>query len=305
MPAGGPTYLRNADEPEYPAFKEPPEEVDYKLHVTGLREKRLWLLLLVMALLTILTIVVLALNIFMIRALGMSTRGMRSLQLHSRRDPKTGEEEGVIRFVAGKVHLGKVIARSGQVYGTRDKDLNVLGSRVVVSAGVNKSRLLLQDGLCRIENVEQFLVKGAESDRPFFSAQHPLFNIDRRVKKISTSQIITNKIRSPITEDLHVDVDDLIIRGNEFIAAEGKRINATAETSIRLQTSEDGALSISSKKLYIGSNWITLPVSSSPLLTATVDAMRVCLCYSNARGKLKVYLVAGNKQCVASPSFCR
>uniref|UniRef100_A0A183E2P0 50S ribosomal protein L27 n=1 Tax=Gongylonema pulchrum TaxID=637853 RepID=A0A183E2P0_9BILA len=112
------------------------------------------------------------LNIFIIRVLGMSTRGMKHLQFHSRHHPKTGEEESVLQLSASDVHLGKVIAKSGMVYGSAGKDLVIEGSRVAV---------LLRDA---VRNVF----------RPYFSAQHPVFRVDRRIKKISTAQIVTNKV---------------------------------------------------------------------------------------------------------------
>ncbi|KHN72903.1 Beta-sarcoglycan [Toxocara canis] len=298
MPAGGPKYLRS-EQPELPDFKENTSVEEYNLHVTGLREKRLWILLGVMVILTALTIAVLVMNIFMIRVLGMSTRGMKDLQFHTRYDSKTGEEESVLLFTANRVHLGKVVAESGIVYGSPGKDLNIHGSRVIINGAENRSRFLLQEGVCRFENVDQFIVKGR--NRPFFSAKHPLFTVDSRIKKISTRQIVTNKIRSPINENLRIDVENLSVRGNEGVKMEAKRFNVTAKTSISLRTSKDGKLTFSAKKIFIGSNWLSLPISSSPALTASIDAMRVCICIA-ARPKL--FLVAGNKPCIASPNFC-
>ncbi|VDN17891.1 unnamed protein product [Gongylonema pulchrum] len=137
MPAAGPTYLRGGGSDEqqqqqqYPDFKDPapPLVAEYNLH----------------------------LNIFIIRVLGMSTRGMKHLQFHSRHHPKTGEEESVLQLSASDVHLGKVIAKSGMVYGSAGKDLVIEGSRVMISGTSNQSRLVLQDGICRFENSNQFM----------------------------------------------------------------------------------------------------------------------------------------------------
>uniref|UniRef100_A0A915C7T5 Beta-sarcoglycan n=1 Tax=Parascaris univalens TaxID=6257 RepID=A0A915C7T5_PARUN len=298
MPAGGPTYLRSG-QAELPEFKESPSVNEYNLHVTGLREKRLWILLGFMVVLTALTVAVLIMNIFMMRVLSMSTRGMKNLQFHSRYDTKSGEEESVLQFTAERVHLGKVVAKSGIVRGSPGKDLTIHGSRVIINGAKDRSHLLLQEGLCRFEDIDQFVVKGA--NRPFFSAQHPLFTVDSRVRKISTEQIITNKIRSPINENLHAVIENLSVRGNEGIKMEAKRFNMTAKTSIGLRTSKDGKLTFSAKKIFIGSNWLPLPISTSPALTASIDAMRVCICIA-ARPKL--FVVAGNKPCIASPNFC-
>lgn len=77
MPAGGPTYLRStADNFEqqhhlrFLDYKEPslqptlPDDIEYKLHVTGLRKKRLWILLLCLVILTIITFIILIVSFF-------------------------------------------------------------------------------------------------------------------------------------------------------------------------------------------------------------------------------------------------
>lgn len=81
MPAGGPTYLRGTandydDDDEqrhhhlrFLDYKEPlspnvPDNIEYKLHVTGLRKKRLWILLLGLATLAIITFFLLIVSFF-------------------------------------------------------------------------------------------------------------------------------------------------------------------------------------------------------------------------------------------------
>ncbi|EFO27541.1 hypothetical protein LOAG_00939 [Loa loa] len=310
MPVGRSMYRRGTaddDDQQHLRFlnsKEPrppptSNNIEYKLHVTGLRKKRLWILLLCLVVLTIITLILLILNIFIIHVLGMSTRGMKHLQFHSRYHPDTGKEDVVLQFSANEIHLGKVIAKSGVVYGGAGKDLAILGSRVIISSTSAQSRLVLQDGICRFENSNQFTIKDAF--RPYFSVQHPLFRVDKRIKKISTAQIVTDKIRSPINDNLYVDVVNLGLRGNEGIHLEAKRINLTAGTGISLGTTADGLIMFSTKKLYFGNSLKTLPLSSSPSLTASIDALRVCVCMSS---KPRLFVVAGNKPCYAPQGFC-
>ncbi|KAM3724791.1 Beta-sarcoglycan [Dirofilaria immitis] len=318
MPAAGPTYLRsilttadiddNDDNqqhlrhfPDNKGSSPPiiPKDIEYKLHVTGLREKRLWLLLICLAVLTIITLIILIVNIFIIHVLGMSTRGMKLLQFHSRFHPKTGKEDTVLQFSASKIHLGKVIAKSGTVYGNIGKDLIIIGSRVIIGNNSSKSRLVLQDGICRFENSSRFIVKNKL--RPYFSAHHPLFRLDKKIKKLSAAQIITDKIRSPINDSLHLNVTNLGLRGNEAIHFESKRINLSGRNGITLITTADGSITFSTKKLYFGNKMKLLPLSLSPSLTASIDALRVCICMSS---KPKLFTVAGNKPCYAPLGFC-
>lgn len=69
-------------------------------------------------------------NIYLIQTLRMTHRGMKHIQLHTRQNPKTGQESKVLRFVADEMHLGKVVAKTGHVYGSPNSDLNIQGSRV-------------------------------------------------------------------------------------------------------------------------------------------------------------------------------
>jgi hypothetical protein len=48
-----------------------------------------------------------------------------------------------------------------------------------------------------------------------FSAQHPMITIDQRIKKISANRIVTNKIRSPVNQNLQISGDNVNFRGNE------------------------------------------------------------------------------------------
>ncbi|KAK6100615.1 Sarcoglycan complex subunit family protein [Brugia pahangi] len=315
MPTGKPTYRRNIidddnndndqqQQSRFPDFKEPPppivpDNIEYKLHVTGLRKKRLWILLVFLMVLTIITLILLILNIFIVHVLGISTRGMKYLQFHSRYHPENDKDDVVLQFSANEIHLGKVIAKSGTVYGSAGKDLAIVGSRVIVSSKSTENRLILQDGICRFENSKQFTIKN--TFRSYFNAERPLFRVDKRIKKISTAQIITDKIRSPVNDNLSVNVINLGLRGNEGIHFEAKRINLTAGNGISIGTTADGLIMFSTKKLYFGNSRKTLPLSSSPSLTASIDALRVCVCMSS---KPRLFVVAGNKQCNAPQGFC-
>ncbi|MFH4980966.1 hypothetical protein AB6A40_007675 [Gnathostoma spinigerum] len=169
----------------------------------------------------------------------------------------------------------------------------------MISSAPNGTRFLLQDGTCRLENSKEFMIKGNE--RPFFSARHPSYQIDNRIKKVSTKQIVTNKLRSPINENLRIDVENLTIRGNEGIQMDSKRFNATARNNITLKTTKDGRLTMSARRIFIGNRFKPLPMSTSPALTASIDAYRVCMCIAVRQ---KLFIVPGNKPCHTSRNYC-
>lgn len=222
---------------------------------------------------------------------------MRSLRIFTYEDPKTGREEPAVHFSANRVHLGQVVAGSGQVLGQRNENLEIHGSRVLIGAA-NRTKAIFQEGECRIEGAQQFQVRQSGANgKILFSARHPLVGIDKRIKRIASGHIVTNKLRAPVDESMHISAEDLGLRGNERIQMEARSVNFTAGTGIRLATSDDGSLRLSSRKIFIGSKWLSLPLSPSPALTASVDAFRLCLCRSHSNPERpKLFLVPGNKK---------
>ncbi|VDD91469.1 unnamed protein product [Enterobius vermicularis] len=243
----------------------------------------------------------LQMNIYLIQTLRMTHRGMKHIQLHTRQNPKTGQESKVLRFVADEMHLGKVVAKTGHVYGSPNSDLNIQGSRVIIKGAQNGSRFLLQDGECKFENVDQFFI-GSEKN-PFFSAKYPQFNIDERIKRLSTKEIATNKIRSPINKNLTVTAENIALRGMERIQLVADAISVDAETRIVIRPTDDEShLNFQAKKIKFGASTVPLPISKSPLLEASIDAYRLCICNAHAP---KLFAVAGNRECKYDGPFCK
>uniref|UniRef100_A0A1I7ZPH6 Beta-sarcoglycan n=1 Tax=Steinernema glaseri TaxID=37863 RepID=A0A1I7ZPH6_9BILA len=311
MLAGGPAYLRRESESrEYPVHQESFEESDDggKMdndYVTGLRRKKLIILLIALSILAILSVTILALNIMIIRALRMNVRGMKALEITKMqvRDPLAPEyyrETPVVRFME-KADLGHVILESGRVEGKGDKSLKVEGSRVILAGNGNITRMVLQEGSCRLDGADTFKVIDT-TGKTLFDAKNPAVTVDHRIKTIATNYIITNKIRSPVNENLQFTVDNLILRGNQGVKSDSKTFNATAGTSLTLKTSGDGAIRLNARKMTMGTKFQTLPISASPALTASIDAFRVCVCISSHRPRL--FTVQGNKPCHAPPAIC-
>ncbi|TKR67421.1 hypothetical protein L596_023577 [Steinernema carpocapsae] len=268
-------------------------------------KQKLIILLIILALLAILSLTILALNITIIRALRMNLRGMKALEITKMqvRDPDHPDhfkEEPVVRFME-KADLGHVILDSGKVEGKGDKTLKIDGSRVIFAGNENQTRMVLQEGSCRLDGVENFRVKDFVG-KTLFDARNPAVTVDHRIKTIATKYVITNKIRSPVNEDLHFNVDNLIIRGNEGIKSDSKTFNATAGTTLTLKTSVDGAIRLNARRMAMGTKFQTLPISASPALTASIDAFRLCVCVGSSQPRL--FTVHGNKPCYAPPGIC-
>uniref|UniRef100_A0A0N5A2N1 Beta-sarcoglycan n=1 Tax=Parastrongyloides trichosuri TaxID=131310 RepID=A0A0N5A2N1_PARTI len=304
-----PHYVRKRRGSELSEFKDSlnedstkEEKVDVKkLFVTGLREKKLLLLIIYVVILFIIAVGMLLLNILLINVLQMNARGMRSLHFHNYIDPETNQQLTLVDFAAENINLGHVIAKSGRVYGEKDKNMRIEGSRIVISNGENGPKYSMSNGVCKIENAEDFHVLNREDGKILFSARNPLVVIDKKIKKISTKNIVTNKIRSPINEELNIIGENVNLRGNEGILFDSKKLNITIDTALRFKTSSDGSIRINSRSLHLASTHKTLPLSSSPALTASVNAFKVCICSST---RPKLFVVEGNKACNANANIC-
>lgn len=284
------------------ASSEEEKKIDVKeLFVTGLREKKLLFLIIYVVILFIIAIGMLAVNILLINVLQINARGMRSVHFNNYIDQETNQQLTMVDFTGEKINLGHIIAKSGRVYGEKDKNMRIEGSRIIIRSGEKGPSYSISNGVCKIENAEDFHVLNRDDGKILFSARNPLVVIDKKIKKISTKNIVTNKIRSPINEGLNIIGNDINLRGNEGILFDSKNLNITVDTALRLKTSSDGSIRIVTPSFRLANTHKTLPLSTSPALTASVDAFKVCIC-SSARPKL--FIVKGNKPCIASTNIC-
>ncbi|VDO97142.1 unnamed protein product [Heligmosomoides polygyrus] len=145
-----------------------------------------------------------------------------------------------------------------------------------------------------------FQIISSQTLRPIFSAQHPVVSIDQKIKKLSTTQIVTNKIRAPIDETLKIVAENLSIRGNEGIRMESNALKIVGTTSVTFNTSRDGSIRLNGR-VVLDSSSRGLPLSPSPALSASIDAFRVCVCSGLQQ---KLFLTPGNKPCESSNALC-
>ncbi|WKY00662.1 hypothetical protein Q1695_015023 [Nippostrongylus brasiliensis] len=240
-----PAYIRSGSEASFPSASDSRED---SINVTGLREKRLYAVIGCLAVLTFLALFLLTMNIMIILSLQMTPHGMRFLRFHNVYNPATSEVEKVVQFDGNEIDLGTVVT-NGYVSGYKDRDLYIYGSRLLISGAENGTRLTIQDNLCRLEDSAHFQIISSQSLRPIFSAQHPVISIDQKIKKLSTTQIITNKIRAPIDENLKIEAENLSIRGNEGIRMEANAAKFVGTTSVTLNTSRDGSIHLDGRAI--------------------------------------------------------
>lgn len=95
----------------------------------------------------------------MLVVLQMNHHGMRSLKIYNYEDSATGQEESIVHFTAQKSHFDHVTVSNGAVFGPKNQNFILEGSRVILGEPTeNSTKLLIQDGHCKFENTDEFLV---------------------------------------------------------------------------------------------------------------------------------------------------
>ncbi|CAL2034979.1 unnamed protein product [Caenorhabditis brenneri] len=266
--------------------------------VTGLRAKRLIATVICLFVLFIITLVTLGLNIWIITTLRMSSSGIPFLRFYHSFNEKTKEMEKTIEMSGNRIQFEKVV--SNKIYGFPEKDISISAPRLLMESRKNDSLLAINEKLCKLEKVNNFQVLSPKDGRTLFSARHPTVTIDKRIKKLAAERIITNKIRSAVDETLKVNGENVVLRGNEQVQIDARNVNFEGMKRIVFNISRDGILHMRGR-VRLGDGTTSLPMSTSPSLSASLDGMRLCAC---AQFHHKLFIVPANKHCFTSNTFC-
>uniref|UniRef100_A0A1I7TG48 Beta-sarcoglycan n=1 Tax=Caenorhabditis tropicalis TaxID=1561998 RepID=A0A1I7TG48_9PELO len=171
---------------------------------------------------------------------------------------------------------------------------------MLVTSRQNDSLLAMSEKLCKLERVNNFQVLSPKDGRTLFSARHPTVTIDKKIKKLAAERIITNKIRSAVDETLKINGENVVLRGNEQVRIDARNVNFEGMKRMVFNISRDGILHMRGR-LRLGDGATSLPMSTSPSLSASLDGMRLCAC---AQFHHKLFIVAANKHCYTSNTFC-
>ncbi|CCD61949.1 Beta-sarcoglycan [Caenorhabditis elegans] len=266
--------------------------------VTGLRAKRLIATLICLFVLFIISLITLALNIWIISTLRMNSNGVPFLRFYYSFNEKTKEMEKTVEMTGNQLKFEKVV--SNKIVGFPDKDITITAPRMLVTSRQNDSLLVMSEKLCKLERVNNFQVLSPKDGRTLFSARHPTVTIDKRIKKLAAERIITNKIRSAVDETLKINGENVVLRGNEQVRIDARNVNFEGLKRMVFNISRDGILHMRGR-VRLGDGAASLPMSTSPSLSASLDGMRLCAC---AQFNHKLFIVPANKHCFTSNTFC-
>lgn len=146
------------------------------------------------------------------------------------------------------------------------------------------------------KKTNKFDIKNADG-KTIFSTNSPTFNVVTPVKNLNTQSIQTNRIVSPMGDDLEIVAKSINLKGSEGTEIEGKEILLSADQDVYLK-SINGSIIISGKEgtyLDMKKIPIALPNQSGEYVTAQY---KVCVCMPQGKlfripvprdPKLKVY----------------
>ena len=93
-------------------------------------------------------------------------------------------------------------------------------------------------------NIDNFRILDPETGKVYFDAFAPEFDISNPIESLAASEVETNRLVSPINEDLFIKSDaKLDLTGAEGIQMESKNINFDAGQDISL-TSTTGSITL-------------------------------------------------------------
>lgn len=146
-----------------------------------------------------------------------------------------------------------------------------------------KPGLRISPNEIKFENINSFKVRDPSTGELYFDAFAPQLSLDSHtLESLIASEIETNRIVSPIDEDLLIQSDSgLDLEGAEGISVQAKRVEFEAGKDIRIN-SESGDIILDSESISLGP--LGLPLGGEGFTGGEKSQYKVCIC--SPSGKL-------------------
>ena len=146
-----------------------------------------------------------------------------------------------------------------------------------------KPGLRISPNEIKFENINSFKVRDPSTGELYFDAFAPQLSLDSHtLESLIASEIETNRIVSPIGEDLLIQSDSgLDLEGAEGISVQAKRVEFEAGQDIRIN-SESGDIIFDSESISLGP--LGLPLGGEGFTGGEKSQYKVCIC--SPSGKL-------------------
>ena len=193
----------------------------------------------------------------------------------------------------------------GLISGYSGEPLNLVadnGDLVFTVQGYqNEPQIRVSPHEISLSNIDSFQVMDPESGQIYFDAFAPQFDITDPIESLQAREVETNRLVSPINEDLFIKSDaKLNLVGAEGIEAEAKNINFEAGGDMTL-TSNTGSVHF---KGQVHLDPLALPVGGGGYLSE-IAQYKLCICGSSGKifavpvtSKLKDFKAASGLACL-------
>ena len=206
-----------------------------------------------------------------IHVLEISPYGMEAVEFM----PEIGSVKFLKDLFATVITVG-----SGLISGFSGEPLNIVAEngdivfQVRQGSHGNEPQLRISPFEVSLANIDNFRVLDPESGKIYFDAFAPEFDISNPIESLAAKEVETNRLVSPINEDLFIKSDaKLDLTGAEGIKIEGKNVNFDAGQDVSI-TSTTGSITL---KGGVVLDPLALPVGGGGYPGETAQ-FKLCIC---------------------------
>lgn len=186
----------------------------------------------------------------------------------------------------GEVDLDHIYKRNGKLESYQDQPMEIMSNDSPLLLNLAKNgrgvtKVKIDPAEILLKGYNGFEVKERENET-IFSVTKPIFKNLRNSNNLKTKHIYTNKIKSPIDDNLNIDGETIHLKGAEGSHIDSKAIIWSADQDIFLR-SINGSIVLTTKEgIFIDLNRV--PVARLSTKTYITSQFKVCVCMP--KGKL-------------------
>lgn len=188
-------------------------------------------------------------------------------------------ESQAIKFF-GEANLDHLYKRDGKIESFQDQPMEITSyyNSIIlnlVKNGRGTLKVKLDPNETFFRGLNSFDVKTMQRES-IFTINEPTYENLKNVHNLRTKHMQTNRIRSPLEDDLTVDGDSISLKGAEGTHIFGKDIKWEADQDIHLKSSKNGSLVLVGKEgIFIDLNKIPVARLSNNYITSQ---FKICVC---------------------------
>ncbi|XP_044758626.1 uncharacterized protein LOC123316553 [Coccinella septempunctata] len=259
-----------------------PEYIE-KLQFTGRKTFAFWTLVVILIILAIGNLCLTFIILSVLRLGG----NMESIEFIQKQD--------AIKFF-GETDLGHLYKRNGKIEGFKDVPIEVSSqdSSVIFSLsskfGRVSTKFKMNQNSTTFDSINKFVVRD-ENDKLIYSSVDPSFNSIKSANNLKTKLTLTNRITSPLKEDLNIQGKLVNFKGAEGTTINGKLVFWSADQDLHFKTVNGSIIMTSKKDIFINMKNVPTGALKQNNHLRTQNQYKICVCMP--QGKLFRIPVSG------------